>query len=934
MNRLAAPAVASGCIDLSAVQSASQSSSDEAGLRRFIKSELSAADERLADRFWAGDDVAELVRARAWAVEQLVLLAWKHCVADRLEGQVDSPCLVAVGGFGRGELHPHSDVDLLILLQGEEEFARGEGTRSGHLQALLSEKEKAVPANEACAAPTGDSNKAVGAASSPRSEAIESFVRLLWDAGFYLGHSVRSVETCVEEAREDVSTATSLMESRLLAGPQPLFDRFSAAIAPDKMWNGKDFFTAKFDEQRARHARYNDTAYNLEPNIKEGPGGLRDIQTIGWVAKRHFGAQTLHGLVEHGFLTESEFADLDSGQRLLWRVRFALHLLSGRSEDRLLFDYQQEIARRFGFSDATANLAVEQFMQVHYRNVMKLERLNERLLQLFEEELLYPPGDEPEAVTEDFNATHGFLEVRDEALFTSRPAAMMELFVLLARDKDLRGVRASTIRIIRDHLHLIDESFRRDQAVNSLFLELLSQPQGVYTQLSRMNRYGVLAAYLPVFGNIVGRMQYDLFHVYTVDQHTLFVVRNLRRFAYGKYSEDFPRAQSVFRRIDQPALLYLAAIFHDIAKGREGDHSELGAIDATEFCKSLDLEHEDCELVSWLVEQHLLMSRTAQRKDLSDPATIQDFAGKVKSMRRLDHLYLLTMADIAATSPKLWNSWKNTLLWELYLSAGNALRRGLHYPVDRDTRIRERRSRTLSRLLRSGVAPAPIRRLWDTLPKHAFLRLTANQLEWATGVVVEAGDARDVIEVRAVQPHGISEVLVCVPDHDGLFAAITKVFDESGLNVLSARVLTTGDERSFDLFQVTDRDGQALIEGDAGELKRRLPRSTAEGGSVTPVQRALPRRLRHFNSQPIIRFSAAPDGQGTSMELECNDRPGLLSRLAAAMANSGVQVHDARIATFGERVEDTFLISDSEHQPLAEEACQALARTIEQYLDQ
>jgi [protein-PII] uridylyltransferase len=722
------------------------------------------------------------------------------------------------------------------------------------------------------------------------------------------------------------------MESRLLDGPQALFDRLRAAISVDNMWSAKDFFSAKIEEQHARHARYNDTAYNLEPNIKEGPGGLRDIQMISWVAKRHFGARTLHGLVEHGFLTESEFADLESGQRLLWRIRFALHLLAGRAEDRLLFDHQREIASRFGFADAEASLAVEQFMQTYYRSVMQLERLNERLLQLFQEELLFAPNDEAVAVTDDFNARHGFIETIDDGLFVRHPAAIIKLFLLLARDPDLRGVRASTVRTIRDQLHLIDDSFRNDPEVNALFLELLSQPQGVYTQLSRMNRYGVLAAYLPAFGNIVGRMQYDLFHVYTVDQHTLFVVRNLRRFAYGKYQDEFPHARSLFRRIERPSLLYLAAIFHDIAKGREGDHSDLGEVDAREFCEQLDLEDEERSLVCWLVRYHLLMSRTAQRKDLSDPATIQEFAATVKSMGRLDHLYLLTIADIAATSPKLWNSWKNSLLWELYLSAGNALRRGLKNPVERETRIRERRSRTLSRLLRRGVAAEPIQRLWDALPEHAFLRLTASQLEWATGVVIAAGTEKDVIEVRAVRPQGISEVLVCVADQDGLLAAITSVFDEMRLNVLSARVLTTRDDRSFDLFQVADHNGNSLIDADADNLKLRLARAIA-GGGYSPVQRRLPRRLKHFSSQPVISFSVAPGGQGTVMELECNDRPGLLSRLAAAITESGVQVHDARIATFGERVEDTFLISDRDHRALGEEACETLRGIIEDRLD-
>ncbi len=890
MNRLTAPAAARGCTDLPSLLDAARAHRGEAELCALIRAELSRLDDQLAERFWQGDEVVDLVRARAWAVEQLILLAWQACVIGRLEKEHHQPCLVAVGGFGRGELHPHSDVDLLILVDSDVDEA-------------------------------------------PTNEAIASFVQLLWDAGFYLGHSVRTVAACVEEAEEDVATATSLMESRLLSGAPGIFARMQAAIAPEKMWDARTFFTAKREEQQARHARFNDTAYNLEPNIKEGPGGLRDIQMIGWVAKRHFGAQTLHGLVEHGFLTESECDDLQAGKRLLWRVRYALHLLAGRGEDRLLFDYQREIGRKFGFSDAEANLAVEQFMQVYYRAVMQLERLNERLLQLFEEELLHPPEDEALPLTDDFSVRHGFIELRDEATLIRRPAALMELFLLLAREPELRGVRASTVRAIRDHLDIIDDDFRNSSEVNQLFLELLSQPRGVYTQLSRMNRYGVLAAYLPEFGNIVGRMQYDLFHVYTVDQHTLFVVRNLRRFAYGKYREEFPHTQQVFRRIEQPELLYLAALFHDIAKGREGDHSELGARDAAAFCERLDLEGIDRDLVCWLVEKHLIMSRTAQRKDLSDPATIQKFAAAVKTMRHLDHLYLLTVADIAATSPKLWNGWKNNLLWELYLSAGNALRRGLEHPVDRHTRIRERRSRTLSRLLRRGMPAAAIGRLWDTLPRHAFLRLTANQLEWATAAVVESDGAQDIIEVRSLPQHGVSEVLVCVPDHDGLFAAITSVFDEMRLNVLSARVLTSSDARSFDIFQVADREGRALIDADAEVLKRRLATATKGGGSYQPVRRRMPRRLKHFSSEPVIRFSSAERGAGTQMEIECNDRPGLLSRIATAMADLGVQVHDARIATFGERVEDVFVISDRDQHGLDEQACKLLAQAIEERLD-
>jgi [protein-PII] uridylyltransferase len=828
----------------------------------------------------------QLVHARAWFVEQLLLLAWKKLVPF-----LDGVSLVAVGGYGRGELHPFSDIDLLILLADD----LGDGL--------------------------------------PKAE-IEAFVQLLWDAGFYLGHSVRTVAECAEDAAADVVTTTTFMESRLLAGSRELLEAMLEATSPEQIWPSNAFFEAKFEEQQQRHARFHETAYNLEPNIKEGPGGLRDIQMISWVTRRHFGARTLHGLVEHEFINEREHRDLVGGQRSLWRIRYALHLLAGRAEDRLLFDFQRQIAERFGFADSDTTLAVEQFMQLYYRTVMRLERLNESLLQRFQEALATGPRPAARQLGEEFQVRNGYLEPSSDTVFVRRPAALMELFVLLARDESLRGVTAETIRSIRDHLYLVDDAFRDSEVVNSCFLELLRQPEGVYTELQRMNRYGVLAAFIPAFGNIVGRMQYDLFHVYTVDQHTLFVVRNLRRFAYGKYKDRFPHARSVFKRIAKPELLYLAAIFHDIAKGRGGDHSELGAVDADAFCAKLDIEPAERDMVAWLVKQHLLMSRTAQRKDLSDPLNIQKFAEEVGNTRYLDHLYLLTVADIAGTSPKLWNNWKNKLLWELYLAAGDALRRGLENPIKRATRVRETRASALSRLLRRGVDPGQVNALWETLPESAFWRLSPDQLEWTTETVVQRPKPQQHIAVRPAQPHGVSELLVCVPDHDGLFAAITSVLDEMALDVMSARVLTTEDGRSYDLFQLMDQHGDVLNEIDAAELVERLEVATSEARPRAPVKRKMPRRLRHFTASPRVDFSADPDLAGTVMHLRCNDQPGLLSRVAAAIYEQNIQVHNARIATFGERVEDTFLLSDSEHRPLTDEAMAALGKAIQEHLEQ
>jgi [protein-PII] uridylyltransferase len=851
-----------------------------------LKAGLEQADRELARRFAEGEPVDALVAGRARAVEQWLIAAW-----EQMMPATTGAALVAVGGFGRGELHPHSDVDLMILV--------------------------------ADAAPDAALRRS-----------IEAFFTLLWDAGLYLGHSVRTPAQCEEEARADVAIATNLMESRLLAGVARLFEEMRRRTRAPNICPGPEFFEAKFHEQAERHARFNDTAYKLEPNIKEGPGGLRDIQMISWVCKRHFQADSLHALVEHGFLTEAEYADLYAGQQFLWRLRFALHLLAGRGEDRLLFDYQREIARLLGFGESSgSNAAVEAFMQHYYRVVMQLERLNETLLQLFREQLL-GDGRRGETLGAHYLLRAGYLDVQDPKLFERRPEAMLDMFVLLAKRPDISGVRATLIRLVRDNVHRIDEDLRQSRPVLDAFLELLRQPQGVYSQLQRMNRYGVLAALLPAFARITGRMQFDLFHVYTVDQHILFVIRNLRRFAHGKYAGEFPHMAGLFREVDKPELLYLAALFHDIAKGRGGDHSELGARDAREFCTRLGLPEADCDTVAWLVKQHLLMSQTAQRKDIADPEIVAEFVATVQTTERLVLLYLLTVADIAATSPKLWNGWKAGLLHDLYTCSRAMLEGDEAAVTDRAAQRARTRSAARDRLLGQGFGANHIESFWDHLPGSAFQRLSQGQLAWATAAVLAAPDQhRAVVAVRARPDLGISEVLVSAPDYTGLFASTTSVLDEMGLNVLAARVFTTSDERSFDLFQVMDSHGRPMPESDAQVLAEKLC-PVLEGKRVlAPLQRPLPRRLRHFVIEPQVRFGTGRGDTVTELEVVCSDRPGILSQLAAALVACEISIHDAMIATFGERVEDTFLVTDREHRLLDETQQQALAAAIREKLE-
>src|SRR6202051_3363980 len=577
---------------------------------------LRQAHEELKARFVAEEPVQERVHARAALIDAALREAWRmHCAAQA------AWALVAVGGYGRGELQPCSDIDILLLVPQPPD--------------------------------------------APGSAVIGTLVAFLWDIGLEVGHSVRTVEQCAEESAAEVSVMTTLLEARLLAGRAELLGAVRTALAPEHLWPVKEFFEAKVREQAERHLKANDTAYNLEPNVKTGPGGLRDIQTIAWVAKRHFGANSLDELATQHFLSPAELRRLKQAQAFLWKVRFGLHVMTGRHEDRLLFDHQIKLARTFGYEDASYTLAVEQFMQRYYRTVMDVSLLNELLLQLFREAIL-TENEPPQPLNARFQVRNGSLETTSEEVFARTPSALLELFAILQQNPQIKGVRASTMRSVARNLWLIDEEFRQNPRHHRLFLDMLRASVGVTHELRRMNTYGVLGRYIPAFGRVVGRMQYDLFHAYTVDAHTLFVVSNLRRLAMPKFNDEFPVLSQIMQSLPRQELAYLAALFHDIAKGRGGDHSELGAVDAEAFCLEQGLGRYEARLVAWLVRNHLILSITSQKKDISDPDIIHGFARQVGDQAHLDYLYVLTVADVRGTNPKLWNAWKARLFEEFY----------------------------------------------------------------------------------------------------------------------------------------------------------------------------------------------------------------------------------------------------------------------------
>ncbi len=838
----------------------------------------------LAERFLRGDPIDDLVLGRTSLVDEVLLRAWQAHAPELAE----QAALVAVGGYGRGELHPCSDVDVMIL--------KADDQTPAHLSAL------------------------------------ERFVTFLWDIGLEIGHSVRTIEDCSQIAADDITVTTTLMEARRLAGRQDLVARMQKAISTDLIWASDIFFRAKLDEQEQRHQRYQRTTHNLEPNVKSGPGGMRDLQMLGWVTQRHFGVRSLAELIPRGFLTQHEYHMLDDGRRFLWRVRFALHTISGRREDRLLFDHQVALAQQLGYEEQPENVAVETFMQNFFRTVNDLKRLSDMLIQFLREDILLDSTVAPENLNEQFHNYHGYLGLNDDDLFCKQPPRILEAFQLMQQDKDLKGFRGQTIRSLQASLDTIDRKFLAEPDNHRAFINILCSPRGVTHELRRMNEYGVLGRYIPAFGRIIGRMQFDMFHSYTVDAHTLFVVSNLRRFALTRYDHEFPYCSEIMQALPKPELAYIAALFHDIAKGEGGNHSELGARDAQQFCRQQGLSEYDANLVEWLVRHHLLLSLTAQKKDISDPEIIHDFATHVGDQIRLDYLYVLTVADVRGTNPMLWNSWKSALFEKLYRLTQRALQRGLEHPIDRQALIREIQESASSELRSTGVRKQRIQAIWDTLPDEYFLRHSNDEIAWHTELLATRDKRRPspLIGVRHHESKGGTSVIVFARRGRDAFARATAVLDELGLNIFDALITPTTDGYSLDTYHVLEYSGAAVLEpGRADEIERRLMRIMSRRGTEgLTVSRRPPRQARIFSVPPQVEFVNTSGGDSTVMELVAGDRPGLLSDLGNTLVAEHVDLFSARIMTVGERAEDVFTLSKPPGRPLYEDECALLRAAL------
>ncbi|MBA57794.1 MAG: [protein-PII] uridylyltransferase [Gammaproteobacteria bacterium] len=839
-----------------------------------LKKALIDAKEELARAFHKNEDTSYLIRQYSDFIDRVLILTWDQFKwsENKNSWRKSRISLIAVGGYGRRELLPHSDIDILILLERNDAYR----------------------------------NKSN----------IESFVTLLWDIGLKIGHSVRSLKDCKAQAFADVTILTAMTEARLIRGEGALLSKLEAIISPQKIWDAKQFFIAKNNEQILRHEKSDYTERSLQPNVKTSPGGLRDIQTLLWIAKRIYEANDFQELVELNVISCQEYETLINSRNFLWKVRFGLHLITGRDENRLMFAHQQTLAENMRYEDKE-QLAVEQFMQHYYLSVTRINTINETLLQHFEEVIWKSKKKRKgKKLNARFNLINHLIEVSSPFVFEETPEALFEMFLLAASDDKIKGFTASTIRLAQKYVYLIDEAFRRNKKNSELFLKILGSQHHLFTQLRRMGRWGILGAYLPEFDRVIGQMQFDLFHIYTVDAHTLQVVRNMRRFRYKNNEQKFPIAAHIHARLPKIELLYIAGFYHDLGKGLKGDHSNIGSDIARGFCERHSLPQWDTNLVCWLVEKHLVMSTTAQRRDIQDPQVIHEFAELVGDQIRLEYLYALTVADMNATNSNLWNGWIASLMNQLYLETKKALRRGVEKPIDRTEYLDDVREQALKKLENDFVERSKVESLWTQVDEEYFLKERVIDIVWQTKEILEQKNLNNpVVLVRddksQASNSGYTQIFVHTKNRKDLFTSIIQAIDKLRLSIVDARIATSKNDMTFNTFTVLEQNG--LPVGKNPSRVERITNDIRESIETKKISRAYSNGRTYntdqFKNETIINIIPQKDENVSVLEITTGDRPGVLVIIAEIFNRFDINLVSARITTLGEKVEDIFYIT-------------------------
>ncbi len=843
----------------------------------------------LEQRFDSQANIYEIISLNTCLVDALLKNIW-----NTFDIPNDTAALVAIGGYGRRELFPESDIDIMIVLKDEkDEISKSK---------------------------------------------IESFLTFLWDINLHIAQSVRSLNDCIIESKNDITVITSLMEHYYLAGDKNLYKQIIEIVNSNKIWPSKKYFKEKRLELENRHQRFGDTANHLEPNVKENPGGLRDIHTLRWLTNRHFKTESFEQLAKIEFLSNSELTLLQEAYKILAKIRFALHLFVKRSDDRLLFDYQYDVASLLGYRNENRNHRVEEFMQIFYRTSNQLSILSDIIIERLNS-VIFPGLFKRRAkpINENFQVRANLLEATNIEIFKMSPTAILECFQLLQEHKNLIGFSNQLQKLIIESLHVIDDEFRQDKTNCDTFISIVSHIDTNYREIKRMAQLGVLGKYWPSFDAVTGRMQFDLFHVYTVEEHTLRVFENACQFSKNTSEGEYATYHDIFTQTPKALLLYLAALFHDIAKGRDGDHSELGEEEAKSFCLQHGLTPFDANIVAWLVRNHLVMSITAQQQDIDDPYIIKKFSNIVGNLTRLNYLYLLTIADMRGTNPKLWNSWRSALLSELYQRASENLRQDVESATNREELVTQVKSSALQLLQKTNLDQDSCLEFWQELGDDYFIRHSDEEVVRHTEAILNHKDKSSVVvNIHQYSARGVTEIFIYCNDRNYLFAHITSTLAKLRLSIVHARVITSKKGHALDTFLVLDANEQAIDDEKQCELvKKELTQALEHPEEIIPsITQGLPRQIRELRVPIEINFDVSTVNNYTIIEIKAPDFSGLLASLGSAFVDCSIAIHNARISTLGERVHNLFQISNLEYKPLDKEHQEKLRTVILEYLQQ
>ena len=823
--------------------------------------------------------IFELIENRSDFYDALLIQLWQEMGLSEQQGIA----LIAVGGYGRREMFPLSDLDFLILV---------EQTPSPKIE-----------------------------------EKITQFIQFLWDCGFEVGNSVRTLEQCESEGKQDITIATNLLEARFLAGNRPHFDALNELVKNADFWSEEDFFNAKVQEQIERYQRYHNTAYNLEPDIKYSPGGLRDLHLLYWVALRHSGALTLEAILQSGFIYPQEYQQLQESRAFLFKVRFALHLILKRYDNRLLFDRQIKVSELLGFR-GEGNQAVEKMMKCFFQALHRISLISNLLIQHYRENVLSSNQDSViHQLDDDFQLINQCLCLRNSLVFQEKPERILDLFFYLTQFEQA-NIHSDTLRQLQISLEQLPQKLCEIPEAREKFLRLFNQPNAIKRAFMPMHQYGVLTAYLPQWQAIEGLMQFDLFHIYTVDEHTLRVMLKLESFLSQESAQEHPISHRIFSQFSDRTLLYIAALFHDIAKGRGGDHAELGAEDVADFAQLHGLDRREIDTLAWLVQSHLLMSITAQRRDIHDPEVVMNFAEAVQNQVRLDYLTCLTVADICATNGNLWNSWKRSLFASLYEFTEQQFAQGMKELLDYSEKSAENRKLAQQILTQdySDIAPISIEQLWARCPEDYFVRNTPKQIAWHTSLLMDFAEAL-LVKISNRFSLGGTEVFIYCQDQPHLFNKVVSTIGAKKFSIHDAQIITTQDSYVFDSFIITELNGE-LVEFDRRRELEQALTLALQSEKLPALSIAPNRQLQHFTVQTDVRFLHENKKEHTEMELVALDKPGLLAQVSHIFSELNLNLLNAKITTVGEKAEDFFILTNQLGQALAREEREILKQVL------